>query len=283
MKRNRNSFVRPVRDGQRGQSLVLVGVMLVVLLSMSALVIDIGVVYFSYQELLGTTNAAALAGGEAIPQGTAKNAAYQYSGWSNAPVAGPILNIHSNLNITNVTSSLTCVQPSAYPNLGLPPCATYSIAQGSVNVIQVTETATVPTFFAKIFGVKSVPISATATASAKGGGAPPYHIMMVLDTTASMGSGTDSGCVSGSKKKLSPEHCAQDGIQTLLSELDPCATTLTNCGTANNGLYPNSVDEVGLMVFPGLCSDNRCGSHYRKLPRCHDFDQYDCERNICTV
>jgi hypothetical protein len=122
-----------------------------------------------------------------------------------------------------------------------------------VNAIQVTETAKVPTYFAKIFGVGSVPITATATASAKGGAHPPYNIMLVLDTTASMGSGQDTGCIStNTSLKLTPEQCAQEGVQTLLSGLVPCGSGLGNCPTSTTGLGANAVDEVGLMVFPGL-------------------------------
>jgi len=77
--------------------------------------------------------------------------------------------------------------------------------------------------------------------------------MMVLDTTASMGQGTDTGCLSGSSSSFSPEQCAQYGVQTLLSYLAPCAASLASCGSNP------AVDQVGLMVFPGLCSDTSSG------------------------
>ena len=187
-----NSFVRPLRDGQRGQALVLMAFLLVVLLSAAALVIDIGDLYYSYQELQSATSAAAMAGGSAITDGTGVSTAYEYSGDANSP-ANASYNIHSNLNITGVTPTLGCISTTTYATLGLPPCIAYG-TQLAANAIQVTETAKVPTYFAKIFGVPSVNISATATAIAKGGQAKPYHIMMVLDTTASMGMGTDSSC-----------------------------------------------------------------------------------------
>jgi hypothetical protein len=117
----------------------------------------------------------------------------------------------------------------------------------------VVETATEPTFFAKVFGFKSLTLTATSVASASGGGAQPYHIMLVLDTTASMGSGTDTGCVSGSSKSYSPEQCAQFGVQTLLGELAPCAVGLSSCGSSA------ALDEVGIMAFPGICSDSNTG------------------------
>ena len=45
----------PVRDGQRGQSLVMVALLLPVLLGMAALVIDLGYIYVSYQQLVSAT------------------------------------------------------------------------------------------------------------------------------------------------------------------------------------------------------------------------------------
>ncbi len=249
------------RDGERGQTLALVMVVLPALLAAAALTLDAGNLYFSYDELLSVTQAAAKAGGGAMPNGAVTNpttAAEQYSGQSSSDY-----NYHSYLNITGVNVSYACVPAASYPNLGLPPCAVFpnvpscpvttSNPAGGCNTIQVTENATVNTFFVKAFGVKTLSISATATASASGGGAIPYNIVMVLDTTNSMGSGTDTGCVTGSSTSYSPEQCAQFGIQTLLTELAPCAQSLASCGSNK------PVDQVALMVFPGLCSDTGSG------------------------
>jgi hypothetical protein len=232
------------------------GLLLVVLLSAAALVVDMGDLYYSYQELQGATTAAAMAGGSAIPQGTGVNTAYTYSGDKNSP-ANATYNIHANLNITAVTPTLGCISTTTYATLGLPPCIVYG-SQPSANAIQVVETAKVPMYFAKIFGVSSLNISATAIASAKGGGSQPYNIMMVLDTTTSMGQGSDTGC-GGKVTNPTPEQCAQEGIQILLGELDPCSVALSNCGGATNGNVSKPVDEVGLMVFPGLCSSTATG------------------------
>jgi hypothetical protein len=254
MKRNSESFVYPVRDGQRGQSLVMVAVMLVGLLAMAAFTVDLGEVYFSYQELVSATNAAALAGGAAIPNPTgftATQVATQYSAYSSN------LNKHSNLQNVSISVNLACVPPSSYPTLGLPPCALYPSCTSApgCNMIEVQETAKIPAFFAKIFGIKSFPLSATAVGSAKGGQVPPYHIMVVLDTTGSMSTGVDGGCTQNGTS-VSPEQCAEYGIQTLLSQLDPCSLS-AGCGTLNPtgpGTVSNPDDQVGLMVFPGLCS-----------------------------
>jgi hypothetical protein len=265
MNLSKGSLAHRLCYSERGQSLVLVPAVLVLLLGASALVIDMGNLYFSYGELVSATQAAARAGGEAMPNPGGAGAtavADLYSGQTASDY-----NYHPNLDITNVSVNFACVSSASYPNLYLPPCATSanstnpypscavtaSNPSGGCNAIQVTEKATVTTFLARVFGVKTLNISATASASASGGGAVPYHIMMVLDTTASMGQGTDTGCTSAGTGSYSPEQCAQLGVQTLLQELAPCATNLPSCGSNP------PVDEVGLMAFPGLCSDTANG------------------------
>jgi hypothetical protein len=236
MNGNKKSRVR--QSSECGQTLVLVPLLLLVMLSFCAFTIDLGNVYLSYEELVSDTNAAALAGGAGIEGGTATANADLYSG-KTSPV-----NYRKTLNVTAVAVSTACVSTTTYPNLKLPDC----VGTPSANVVQVKETALVPTYFAKIFGYPTVTLNAVATASARGGGAPPYNIMVVMDSTASMGMGVDTGCVTGSSSGYSPEQCAQFGVQTLLGELDPCANTLSSC----TGATP--VDQVGVMTFPGICS-----------------------------
>jgi len=257
MKRNRESVVRKRRDGQRGQVVLLVAFMLVMIFAAVGLAVDVGVLYYSHEELMAAAQAAALAGGAAIPAGTAVATAQTYSG---DKAVGAGFNIRTNLNITGVTPTLGCISTTTYPNLGLPPCIAYG-DQASANAIQVQETATVATFFTKVLGISSVNIAATATATAKGGQFKPYNIVMVLDSTNSMGNTTDPTCsVPGVSGAPTPEQCAQYGVQQLLTELDPCQATLQNCPTAVNGMVTNPVNVVALMTFPGLCSQTANGN-----------------------
>ena len=107
-----------------------------------------------------------------------------------------------------------------------------------------------------MLGIPSLAITATATASARGGFNGPYNVEIILDTTSSMNdTDTDSQCNS------SRISCALAGIRALLGTLSPCAAGLTSCGssspteTATVGTnVANPVDEVGLFVFPGLLS-----------------------------
>jgi Putative Tad-like Flp pilus-assembly len=254
MKRHIDSGIRPRRD--RGQMVAIVALMLVVLSASAAIAVDIGIIYYSHDELVAATQAAALAGGAAIPSGTAKSTAKTYSGDT---AQGGTYNVRSNLNVTGVTPTLGCIPQASYPNLSMPPCIDYG--EGSANAIQVQETATVRTYFAQVLGIHSVAISATATATAKGGQFKPTNIVIVLDSTNSMGNTTDSGCtVPGVSGAPTPEQCAQYGVQQLLGEMDPCQSSLSSCPTPTNGMVTNPVNVVALMTFPGLCSVTASGT-----------------------
>ena len=148
MKRIDESMLRRGRDGERGRALVVTA-LLALLLAAAALVIDMGNMYFSYQQLLSATEAAAKAGGSAMANPAVANVktyAEQYGGQSSGDY-----NYHPNLNITNVAVNYACVPATTYPNLKLPPCATFSSypgctvttanPYGGCNAIQVTETA----------------------------------------------------------------------------------------------------------------------------------------------
>ena len=253
-----NSLFRRLYYEQDAQVLYLAAGALVVVLGMAALSIDIGYALHAQRELQSCADAAASAGGSAMPNGNVVSPTTVADEYTGDASAGGIYNIHHDLNITGVTVNYACVGGSTATNLNMPPCATYSTLSSQpgctsgCNAIQVIETAAVPTFFAKIFGIANINVTAIASASASGALPIPYHIMMVLDTTASMGSGTDTGCTTGSAS-YSPEQCAQMGAQVLLNNLAPCATNLTSCGSSP------AVDEVGIMVFPGTCSQTLSG------------------------
>ncbi len=279
MKIENGVAVTQVRNRQRGQTFVMVAILLPVLLGMAALVIDLGYIYVSYQQLIAATQAAALAGGGAIPNTaapTATTAAFNYSGLS--------LNKYPNLKNVSLSVSLACVSPATYPNLGLPPCNIYPSCPSGCNMIQVQETAKVNTFFAKIFGVTSIPMSASAVASARGGGIPPYHIMMVLDATPSMGFGTDPGCTQSRhfgypravRRIWRPDTAAF--AQPLLHEpvglhAERPARHLSEPG--RSGRHND---------IPGSVQQHRRRSYYRKLPHAASrfgVDKYDCQHNLC--
>jgi Flp pilus assembly protein TadG len=217
----------------RGVTAITVALSMVVIVGITGMAIDIGHVELVQRQLQTSTDAAALAGAYNIntTAGSAITVARSYS---------------STAGNKNVISGVTTTMASGYPVLKcLTSISLSCVGSDSANAIQVSEQSVVPMYFAQIFGVPSITVSATSTASAKGGVDGAMNVMIILDTTASMASGTDSGCGLGANS--SREDCAKAGVKTLLQRLNP------------------AVDYVGLMVFPGLQSssqaskDTTCG------------------------
>jgi len=249
-----HSIVRWMRGRSRGQAMVAMLGAVVGLLAVAGLAVDMGHVYYAYQQLLASTQISALAGAEVLMTGTATSAISEATTYS--AVSGDKNAISGLSNVTMV---------SGYPKVKcLSSIGTICTAYPSGdNAIAVSQTASVPTIFLGAIGIKSIPITVTATAAAAGGAGGPYNVAIILDTTASMNN-TDSDSQCNSSRLA----CAEAGIQTLLQTLSPCAAGLTSCGTASTETItsganvPNPVDEVGLYVFPGLTSSSYVTDDY---------------------
>jgi Flp pilus assembly protein TadG len=236
MRRPLYPFLQLHRD-QRGAVAMLTAAVIVAMAGVGAIAVDVGYAVTAQRALQASTDAAALAGARVIGSTTNPiTAATSYSA-----VAGN-LNARSNLTVTMASGypALKCFTSTGVTCTGSP----------SANAIQVKQQATVPTFFGNVIGVRSLSISATATAGAKGGQSTPIDVMVVLDTTQSMSNTQDSSCkgydayVPASPYKI---DCALAGVRALLK-----------------GFWP-TIDQVGIMVFPGLQSgqaskDYSCGS-----------------------
>jgi len=190
--RTLRTLLRQTED-ERGQAIVLLAVTLVVLLGISALVIDVGKAYVVKRHLQATVDAAALAGAQSLPDPTAATAAAQsYSG-------SPGMK-NEAAKLPGVTTSVTtkCI--------GTKPCS-------PVNAIVVDATTTTPTIFAKVLGIDSFTIHAKGTAMMSQGQPAPSHIMVVVDRTGSM----NNPCNAGGTKM----NCLKDGVKAFLSGMDP--------------------------------------------------------------
>ncbi len=199
-----------LRD-ERGQSLVIVVLFLVVLLGFAALVLDVGHAYLAQRRLQASVDAAALAGADGLPTVSAATAlADTYgAGGNNSP-----------LNVDNVQMSVSTSCLASAPG-----CA-------PANAVSVTETATVPTVFAKVLGIDSFKVHATATACSPCS-AKPLDVMLVLDRTGSMCT-TDTGA--DDHPECTDMQNARGGLQTFLTYMDP------------------SLDHVGFAVLPPAAS-----------------------------
>jgi Putative Flp pilus-assembly TadE/G-like len=141
--------MRRVRN-ERGQVLVQTVLMLTMLLGMTALVLDVGAWFRAKRQLQAATDAATLAGAQALPDapGTASQLALQYGNANGGGVAG-----------ADVTISST-----AGPN----------------DTISVNGKKTAPGFFSKVFGVNIVNIQTHAKAIVGNPGQAEYVAPMVV-------------------------------------------------------------------------------------------------------
>jgi Flp pilus assembly protein TadG len=230
MKRRFAHFLQRLRGfgrDERAVSAVMIALLTPVLIGTTGFVIDIGHVAVVQRQLQAATDAAALSGGYNIPSNTAISTANTYS-TKNAP--------------SGVTTSMVSGYPvlKCFTSTGVT-CTGTELA-GGANAIQVSEQATVPLWFAEILGFSSFNVTATSTAGARGGIGEALNVMIVLDTTASMTSSTDNNCGLGSSS--SREQCAVEGVETLLTNLNP------------------NLDYVGIMTFPGLQSSSEASQDY---------------------
>ena len=172
------SFLRWLARDQNGAAAIFAAFSMLALLGFAAISVDIANLIYVKSNLQASANVAAVAGGQNIPSGTAAAMAISYGAQTGQK------NFFSPQTVTT-TTTLKCLTTLKTCRAGGIPCLTYG-TQAAANAIVVTQTAVVPTFFAGVLGINSWTVSATATASSKGGSAPPLNVMMILDTTASM-------------------------------------------------------------------------------------------------
>lgn len=246
-----------MRD-ERGQALPLVAALSVILLAMMAVAIDIGYAYSVRQALQASTDAAATAAAQelTVTGGNPSSKATDFgmgAGNKNARAA-----------ITGVTTTTAVKCTNYMANLMTGAGCTSSTVPA--NTVTVTQRAPVSLFFGPIIGRRTLNVVTTATAGARGGAMPPLDVMIVLDTTGSMG-GSCSATVAGVSNPTRLD-CAKAGIRTLLSAMWPCSNSQANCGAATGGHVANPIDEIGLAVFPGLKATTALSK------------EFDCAQNV---
>ena len=227
------SGIRWTERGGRaaGQTLPLVVIFMMSLLLVAGLTIDIGNAYRVRQSLQASADAASAAGAGNLPSpGAAIAAANSFGsepgGKNRIPGSGPV-SLQATAN-----------------------CATGPKFCNPANTVQVTETASVPTYFLHLIGIDHVSVTVHSQACSPCG-ALPLDIVMVLDRTGSM-----------TGQKLTN---AKQGVTSFLDDLDP------------------AIDNVGLVVLPPAASvGSKCGTGstanynltnaaYLLVPLSHDY------------
>lgn len=250
MNRYTSWFTRRVFRNQSGAVAIIVAFALPALVGVGGISVDAAYLYYAQRALQASTDAAALAGAQVIGTGaSASSAVTTYS-------ATGTLNANSSLTSAAVTATFKCFTSTKVPcsTNQTPSCSVTSsncAGTSGANGVQVVQTAQVPTFFAKIFGISTVSISATATASARGGTATPLNVALILDTTASMGSAPTGPAATSCSSYSTAIACAVAGARTLLGELWPWQAGATS---------GNPVDEAALFVFPPVTNANQAAT-----------------------
>ena len=141
---------------ERGQVVVLTVVAMVVILGMAAMAIDVGSWYQSQRHEQAVVDAAALAGAQALPDDPAQavSLAVNYAGKNGVTLTPSEVNISS--------------------------------AVGANDTIRVAAARPAPTFFAKIFGLNSVQVGASAAARTGLPAAARYVAPIVVPITNPM-------------------------------------------------------------------------------------------------
>jgi len=152
-KRRIRSTESQVPQHERGQIIPITLVLMITMFGVCGFVIDAGRLYLNYEQLQSSTDAAALAGGEALGVAGSNpvTAAKSYSSQSGGN------NVFGDMQAVTTNATLECY--TTLQSEGLP-----CYSDGSYNAIQVTQSVAVPMTFAKFFGATTVNISAVATA-----------------------------------------------------------------------------------------------------------------------
>lgn len=190
------------QDRERGQVVVLVVLLLVVLLGMAAFVIDVGYAYYAHRSLQASADAAALAGAQELPDGVkAKAVANEYSASDGSK--------NERRDIDDVTTTVTVKCLTSIPG-----CDPSNPAE--VNAVVVLERAPTKTFFAGLLGIDTFKVTARSTACSPCG-VKPLDIMMVLDRTGSMCQDSQGR----SDPSCTDLNNAREGMKTFLTFLEP--------------------------------------------------------------
>jgi Flp pilus assembly protein TadG len=197
---------RAAGRGQAGQTLPLICLFMVTLLGVAGAVIDIGNAYLQRQETQNVADAAALAGAAAIPTGAYQTAAQGMAAKNDIAGDGVVVNFNNTDTVT------------------------------------VTVTRTAPTYFLRVFGMGSIPVSATAKATIAALGQIQGHVAPYAVTQQAYANGTGT---------------------TLFTENGPGAYGTIDLPTASNasggscsgntnlGTPPNVGSELGGQLLSG--------------------------------
>jgi hypothetical protein len=226
--------------GEEGQAILIAVFFMIVLLGFCALTIDVGHAYLTQRHLQASTDAAALAGAQVLPDVTQASALVNAYGPAGANVPGSATGVQMDFSMKCLASAPGC---------------------SPANAVVVHATAQVPTVFGGLFGVSSFAVHATSTACSPCG-EKPLDVMLVLDRTGSMC--TDSN--GNPDPSCFDMNNAREGMKTFLELLDP---SIDHVGLAV--LPPPTSIATRCAKPPDSSSYDSTASPYVVVPLASDF------------
>lgn len=225
------SFLRTLFNDQRGQVLPIVSLLMLALIGVSGLVVDMGHAYVVRGDLQNSANAAALAAAGYVYDSNSANVntTSQADAYS---ASGGEKNAFTGLNNVATTVTTKCL------NI-LMPRGQRCVSGSAPNAVRVVNSTNVPTFFMGLFGVPSLKVGATATASMQGI-ANKWNVAVIIDSTGSMAT-ADSDCGG-----VTEFQCALGGTQALLESTNPCPSGVSSCSGNSANI------RVSLFTFPNV-------------------------------
>ncbi len=220
--------MRQLRRCERGQAIVLMVLFLTVMVGLVTLVVDLGSWFRSQRQLQSAADAAALAGAQALPNspGDASALAQQYA----------------TKNAFDLSS------------------ADYSIGSdlASNDRITVHVTRTTPGFFAKVFGIDSVRVGATAIAQAKMMAKAKHVAPITVRDTHPMLGGSGCPCFGPGNETTLPLRTGAPGGFALVDLSGNGNGTTSNDVIADwiEGGYPDDLSVGTYLSDPGAKFNN---------------------------
>ncbi|HSD02913.1 MAG TPA: pilus assembly protein TadG-related protein [Gaiellales bacterium] len=206
---------RPHAGSQRGQTLPLICLFMVTLLGISGMVLDLGNGYAQRRAVQNEADAAAIAGADAVPTGGTAAAAQQMAAKNGRPGDQVTVTMSGNDTVT------------------------------------VTVSRVAPTFFLKVFGKTSLPVSATAVARIEALGAVKGHVSPYAVTVAAYANGTGTTLF----KESQPGAYGTIDLPTTDNTSGGSCSGNVNKGTPSN-ISPELSDNLpsGTLVVGGCLS-----------------------------
>jgi len=242
MKRAKSKFFSRLLAGESGQALPWIASSVSVFLALGGgLGLDLGRAYIVRTNLQNYANAMALAAAGSVYNSSSSDSASTEASDYSASQGDE----NYNAGMGTVTPSITPICANILM-IGGSKCSSSSTA----NAVKVSESATMPTYFMKLFGVPSLTITANATASMQGA-AQPWNVAILLDATDSMTT-KDTNCGT-----LTEFQCAEQGVQALLASVNPCQAGFSSCTPTSNSQFrvslfqmPNAAYNANMYTSP---------------------------------